>query len=45
MELEYRHGIDIQPDQWSIVAVGRGVADPWPGDRRYHHPDFDKKNL
>src|SRR5712671_237470 len=32
-------------DRQSIVAAGRRVANPSPGHRRYHHPDFDKKGL
>src|SRR6202035_3784341 len=35
----------FDPDRRSSVAAGCRVADPLPGDRRYHHPDFDKKGL
>jgi agmatinase len=38
-------GSIFNPDRWSIVAARRGVADPSPGHQRYHHPDFDRKNL
>ena len=35
----------FNPDRRSIVAAGRRVADHAPSQRRYHHPDFDKKAL
>jgi hypothetical protein len=35
----------FNPERRSFIAAGCRVADPLPGDRRYHHPDFDKKGL
>ena len=35
----------FDPDRRSFVAAGCRVAGPLSGDRRYHHPDFDKKGL
>src|SRR6516225_6216839 len=33
------------PDRRSHTTAGCSIAIPPPGQRRYHHPDFDKKGL
>jgi len=44
--LEGRHEIDVRPPTGDASSRrDAGFADPLPGDRRYHHPDFDKKGL
>ena len=35
----------FDPDRRSLIAAGGRVADHLSADRRYHHPDFDKKGL
>jgi agmatinase len=35
----------FNPDTRTIVAARRPIADSPPGQRRHHHPDFDKKGL
>ena len=38
-------GSMFNPDTRSIVGAGSWGVGPSPGQRRYHHPDFDKKGL